>query len=193
MKHAWLLLLLFILPAQAEIYRWVDDNGNVVFSDEPHPQAEKVDLPPSTTYTPVEDEESSEILKLSPEEATGEEAVEEQDAVPDYQLRIIAPANDESIWVNNGDVTVSMIVEPQLNAERGDRILLQLDGVAVGEPQASTTYQFNNLSRGTHSLTAQVVDSSGTTLTSSDTVTFHLHRASILNNPAQNTGQNPTN
>lgn len=196
MKHAWLLLLIFMLPAQAEIYRWVDDDGNVVFSDEPHANAEKIEVSPSTVYTPQEniqgpDEGEDEILKLSPDDTPGVE--EAEPAVPAYQLRIIAPAHDESIWVNNGNVTVNMIVEPQLDAERGDRVLLQLDGAPVGEPQSATTFQLNNLSRGTHSLSAQVVDNNGSMLTSSGTVTFHLHRASVLNRPAQNPGQNPAN
>lgn len=195
MKHAWLLLLIFILPAQAEIYRWVDDDGNVVFSDEPHANAEKIEVSPSTVYTPQENiedaDEDDDILKLSPDEPpTVEEA---QPAVPDYQLRIVAPANDESIWVNNGNVTVDMIVEPQLDAERGDLIELQLDGSQVATPQAGTTFQLNNLSRGTHNLSAHVIDSNGNRLTTSANVTFHLHRASVLNRPAQNPGQNSAN
>lgn len=193
MRFAALLMLLFLLPVHAEIYRWVDDSGNVVFSDEPQAGAERVDLPPTTTYTPVDEEAATdEILKLSPED---EDEAQPQD-VPDYQIRIVAPANDESIWVNNGDVTVSMIVEPTLDAERGDQVILRLDGEPVSEPRNTTTFQLNNLSRGTHSLNATVVDSNGVTLTSTGTVTFHLHRASIQNNtgltPPGPTGGAPT-
>lgn len=193
MRFAALLMLLFLLPVHAEIYRWIDDSGNVVFSDEPQPGAERVDLPPGTTYTPVDEEAATdEILKLSPED---EDEAQQQD-VPDYQIRIVAPANDESIWVNNGDVTVSMIVEPTLDAERGDQVILRLDGEPVSEPRNTTTFQLNNLSRGTHSLDATVVDSNGVALTSTGTVTFHLHRASIQNNtgltPPGPTGGAPT-
>lgn len=179
MKHYWLLLCLFLAPAQAEIYRWVDADGNVVYSDEAHPNAETIDLPESTTYTPVEESESEpEILKLSPEEDVTETSEAE---VPAYQLRIIAPANDESIWVNNGNVTVSLVVEPGLNAERGDQIIVRLNGSPVEGPQASTTFQLNNINRGSHTLTAAVVDNTGATLTNSAAVTFHLHRTSIRN------------
>lgn len=193
MRLTPLLMLLFLLPVHAEIYRWVDDSGNVVFSDEPQPGAERVDLPPATTYTPVDDEAvTDEILKLSPED----EGSAQQTEVPDYQIRIVAPANDESIWVNNGDVTVSVIVEPTLDAERGDKVMLRLDGEAVSEPRNSTTFQLSNLSRGTHTLNAMVVDPNGATLTSTGAVTFHLHRASIQNNtglkPPGPTGGAPT-
>lgn len=177
-------MLLFLLPVQAEIYRWVDESGNVVFSDESQPGAEKIELPPSMTYTPVESETDN-ILKLSPDE-------EEVDLdVPDYEIRIVAPANDESIWVNNGDVTVSMIIEPELDAERGDKIVLELDGQPVAESLASTTFQLKNLSRGTHNLTASVVDSNGATLVRTGELIFHLHRASRLNSLGQGEGTPP--
>lgn len=179
MKFTCLLLLGFLLPAHAEIYRWVDAEGNVVYSDEPHADAETVDLPASTVYTPVEEELDD--LKLSPDEDAAELT---SPAIPNYQLRIITPADDESIWVNNGDVSVTMVVEPELNAERGDQIIVQLDGAQVGPAQSQTSFQFSNLSRGSHSLSAMVVDSTGAVLTNSSTVTFHLHRTSILNNNA---------
>ena len=35
--HGLLLLLLFTAPAVADIYKWVDDNGRVHYSDRPHP------------------------------------------------------------------------------------------------------------------------------------------------------------
>lgn len=189
MKYAWLIVFFFITSVQAGIYRSVDAEGNVVFTDEPSPGAEKIEISPSTVISSDQgitsgDEETDDILKLSPE-GESQTFEPEADAIPSYQIRIIAPADDESIWVNNGNVSVSMIVEPQLDAERGDLIVLNLDGAAVGQAQPTTTFQLNNLSRGTHTVSATVVDRSGSALTSSETVTFHLHRASVLNKPAQ--------
>lgn len=190
MKYAWLIVLVFIASAQAGIYRSVDAEGNVVFTDEPSPGAEQIEISPSTVISSDQgitsgDEEADDILKLSPE-GESQTFEPEVDAIPAYQIRIIAPANDESIWVNNGNVTVSMIVEPQLDAERGDLIMLNVDGVDVGEAQPTTSFQLTNLSRGTHTVSATIVDTNGLALTSSETITFHLHRASVLNKPAQN-------
>lgn len=188
MKYTWILFCIFTLSAQAEIYRWVDHEGNVVFSDESHPQAEVIEISPSTVISPdnaitTGDAEADAILKLSPDDVPPIE--EPTVALPAYQLRVIAPANDESIWVNNGDVTVSLIVEPQLDIERGDMIVLSLDGATVGEPQATTSFQLPNLSRGSHTVSASIVSNTGTVMTSSDAITFHLHRTSVLNKPAQ--------
>lgn len=190
MKYAWLIFLLFTASTQAEIYRSVDAEGNVVFTDEPTAGAEKIDISPSTVISADDgittgDAEADAILKLSPEgEAVATEP--EVDAIPNYQVRIIAPADDESIWVNNGNVTVSLIVEPQLSAERGDLIVLNVDGADTGIAQATTSFQLTNLSRGTHTVSASIIDTSGATLSTSGTVTFHLHRASVLNKPTQN-------
>lgn len=198
MKYTWLLLLLFSFPALAEIYRWVDENGNVVFTDEPHPQAEKIEVSPSTVYTPDDSirapEPDQPPLTLSPEPDTSD--ADNEAPATSYDLRIIAPSGDESIWSNNGDLTVSMIVEPALDAEQGHKILLQLDGEAVSEPRASTTFQLNNLNRGTHTLDAMVVDDNGNTFASSPVISFQLHRTSIQNNtgltPPGPTGGRPS-
>ena len=40
------------LDLRAEIYKRVDDEGNISFSDKPQPGSEKVKLAPIQTYTP---------------------------------------------------------------------------------------------------------------------------------------------
>jgi hypothetical protein len=54
MKWTGMLLLLWPLLAGAEIYRWVDDNGRVRFSDQPPSQqtAKKVEVNDTNFYRP---------------------------------------------------------------------------------------------------------------------------------------------
>ena len=47
-----LLLLCFPLLVSAQIYKHVDEDGNVTFTDTPPPNSEKVDLPVSNTAVP---------------------------------------------------------------------------------------------------------------------------------------------
>lgn len=162
-------LLLFSSQVLAAIYRWVEPDGTVVFSDEERPGAELIELPPSATYSPPEVQQISQT-----------ESEKDSSPVPDYQISITAPAANESIWVNNGDVKVTLSIEPALNPDRGDAIQVYLDGQAVGEPQASTSYQFTNLSRGSHEITAKIISADDKEL-ASDNIVFHLHRASKLN------------
>jgi hypothetical protein len=168
--NKWIISLLFVcLPVSAEIYRWIDNEGNVIYSDQPNPKAEQIELSPTTTYSPT--------VTAQPEISIIEETSEADLPVPPYELRIVSPGQNESIWVNSGNLTVSLIVEPTLDAERQDKIRLLLDGSEVGV-QASTSFELTELSRGQHQLTAEVINQSGQTLTQATVVTFQLHRAS---------------
>jgi hypothetical protein len=163
-------LLLFSSQVLAAIYRWVEADGTVVFSDEERPGAELIELPPSATYSPPEVKQISQT----------ESETDSSPVPPDYQISITAPAANESIWVNNGDVKVILSVEPALDVDRGDAIQVYLDGQTVGDPQATTSYQFTNLSRGSHEITAKIISADDKEL-ASDNIVFHLHRASKLN------------
>jgi hypothetical protein len=168
MRILFFTLLVLSLPLQAEIYRWVDGQGNVIFSDEPHPDAEQVELLPGTTYTPQVHQTEPDVIKLSPEDR--------QSPVPDYSLRIITPSDGETTWINNGDVRVSLIVEPALDPERGDMIRIALDG-QVKATQSSTSVTLQAVDRGAHTLTAEVIDVNNQVLTTASPVRFQLHRA----------------
>jgi hypothetical protein len=169
--NKWIISLLFVcLPVSAEIYRWIDNEGNVIYSDQPNPKAEQIELSPTTTYSPT--------VTVQPEINIVEEKSEDDLPVPPYELRIVSPGQNESIWVNSGNLSVTLIVEPVLDVERQDKIRLLLDGLEVGV-QASTTFQLKELSRGQHQLSAEVVDNSGKTLIQASSVTFQLHRASV--------------
>src|SRR5205823_6336849 len=45
-----LISLLASLAVAGTVYKWVDENGVVHYSDQPHPEAQKVDVPPAQTY-----------------------------------------------------------------------------------------------------------------------------------------------
>ena len=47
-----LLLALCSVPLAATVYRWVDDDGVVPYSDQPHPNAEKMQVNAAESYKP---------------------------------------------------------------------------------------------------------------------------------------------
>jgi hypothetical protein len=176
-----LLLLLSVIhthPVSAEIYRLVDDNGYVSFSDQPHPQATLIEVNSLPTYTPVQHNfDVSEVKSI-------EENIVNN--VPDYQVEIISPTDEQVFWENSGTVTVHIKLEPELDTNRGDLIKVILDGKQVGEPQTSPVVSLTNMDRGLHSLNVTVVSSDQQVLSSSETITFQLHRRSIINQPRKN-------
>lgn len=94
-------------------------------------------------------------------------------------LRIVVPADEETVHDNNGDVRVVVRVSRPLDAKAGDRIVLLLDGHAAARGR-TTRFELKNVDRGTHNLQAQLAAADGSTLEASPVVTFYLWRASRL-------------
>lgn len=165
MKYSYLLLFCFVLSAQAEVYRWVDSNGTVIYSDQPHTGAETIELDTSPSYSPV----------AIPEQATPIEEV----AAPSYKISIVSPVNDEAVRNNAGIVNINASVNPQLESNRNDLFTVKLDGQVLGEPSSSPNFVLTNIERGTHTVQVAIVDTNGKQLTSSEVITFHLKRHSV--------------
>ena len=172
------------VPAFAAIYRTVDEDGNVVFTDVPPKETSKaVKLDNHNDYTPPAAETAS-----SNERATGWLADEEENenaAPTGYSaIAISYPGNDEAVRENAGNLTVTIESEPALDTNQGHSIEILLDGEPAGSASGASV-ALTNIDRGTHTLSANVVDRSGSVLGSSNTITFHMLRYSKLNPPAR--------
>ncbi|MEX1201003.1 MAG: DUF4124 domain-containing protein [Methylophaga sp.] len=182
MKFYGLLLILLSSSVFAEVYRWIDENGNTVYSDQPVDNAEQIVLPEASTYSPV-------VVPLEVSDDSGETAEDvgseddEMPAAPNYQLQIASPQDDEAIRVNDGNLTVNIQIRPPLSQKRGDMIQLRMDGRPYGEPHTGLSFNLANVDRGTHTLSAVVMNASGEELSQSATIKFHLQRNTILLNP----------
>lgn len=169
MRKIMLLVLLGLLPALATsgVYKWIDPDGTVHYSDTPKPGAEEVYVPPPQTYTPAP------LPPGTPLQETPEPAAEYT------QFAIATPEPDESIWDNTGAIPVSFSLTPDLKTEQGHKLVVMIDGKAQ-EPVQSTSTTLENVERGSHSLQGQIINAAGKVLISSPTITVHLHRQSVL-------------
>ncbi len=167
-------LLVFGMCIGAEkekVYRSTDAEGNVVYSDRPEPGAEEIERV---------DVQTIEAPKTPPKQRSVEKLV------PEYrytEVAISSPKNDETIWNNAGDLTVTLLLVPNLNAGLGHRVALSMDGAQIGQPGTQLQYQLTGIERGTHVLKAVILDKDGKQLAASGTTTVHLHQASVLNKP----------
>lgn len=190
MKSALLCALAFcLIPgfATGEIYRSVDEHGNVVYSDQPGQNGKKVDLPAISTYKPQ---------PIPPGTLDAETKQEPTPANATSQLSFVQPGADETIFDNQGNVAVALRVEPPLQPKQ--RLALKLDDNAAVET-AQPTYQLSGVDRGTHTLQAWIVGANGHALGDPTSVTFHLRQASRLfrntapkNGPVQQAPRAPT-
>jgi len=162
------LLVFACASANAEIFRRIGPDGQVYFSDQPGPDAERVELPPSHSIS---------LPPVNGETAGDEKADPQQDAPAFYTgFSITSPANDRGVRANNGNVTIQLSVQPELKP--GHLIVLNVDG-EDGETTRSSIdmkVEVTGLSRGQHTVIAKVVDDKGSELIQSDPVTFFVLR-----------------
>ena len=162
----------------ATIYKKIDADGNVVFTDVPpraEETAETIDLDSPNSFAP---EPATEPLQGEPESADADSAAHDYTAA-----QITSPAHDSSIRENAGSVTVTAQVEPGLAS--GHAVQLLMDGTPVAGPSQSATFPLANVDRGTHQLYAQVVDEDGSVIFTGGVSVFHMLRYSQRTQPAK--------
>ncbi len=168
-KAVYLLLVLVALPALAQtVYRWVDKQGVVHYSDQPHQGAQQVELG-SATVLPFKVPAQAEKPQTMPVPASV--------AKPAYQVRILAPAPGSTIWPVNYKVHAKVQVTPP----PGGGVLLkyELDGKMMGKPTAHTSVVLKPVYRGTHTLKVSLVGPKGESLASGESK-FYARQHSLL-------------
>ena len=158
--------LLMWTIAGADVYRSVDADGNVTYSDTPHSGAEKIEVKDPTIVPSTRSQ-----IKLGPEKSA-------KRAVPYKTIAIASPANDETIR-NVRTVRVQGRLSPGLQTSFGHRVQILFNGAPVSEPGVSLSATLNDVDRGAHTLQLVVVDSRGSEVARSAASTFFLHQNSI--------------
>lgn len=171
-----LLAVLACAGVQAQdIYKTVDENGNVVYTDQkPSEDAVPMTLPELTVVDPVE---------LGDPGATTGQSATNAAAAPQFNLAITAPAEEQTI-VNTGyllDVAVS--VDRQLPSGARFRYLVDGEERLVSASQNVTLEQ---VWRGTHQLSVELVGQSGEPLGRAGPVTFYMRQHSAQHPPPGN-------
>ena len=171
MKYLLTLLVLLTGIAHAAVYKTVKD-GEVIYSDQPGPGAERLKLPELPSYTPP---------PLPRRAAPSGKPVQpggEYDA-----MTILKPADDTTVRNNLGIVQVELRLVPTLKHRSKHRIQYYLDDKPHGPQVENTGLTFSNLARGEHTISASVVDASGNELIRTKSVTVYIKRESVLNPP----------
>ncbi len=176
MKLALSLLILSMaapLFAAETGYRVVHPDGTVEYSDVPVPGGEEIKLREAPTIKMVPAAPSS--TTKSPVQQRGEPA--RVDGTAGGAISIVSPQADQTLWFNEAGITVSVNVSPGLQSEQ--QIVINLDGKRVASGSGSS-FNVGVVYRGSHSLTASVVDSNGKILFSSPSVNFYLRQHSAI-------------
>ena len=165
-------LLAAASTAAQTVYKNVQPDGTITYSDRPTEGAEPLKLPEIQLYTaPPLDSDAA--LAGSSRQAAGE-----RDDGQGYRtFAITSPADDEAVRDNGGNVSITLQLEPELRA--GHVIDIRMDGSLIGRG-SSTSVSLTNVDRGSHTVQAVITDESGNQVAATDSVTFHLRRVSAL-------------
>ncbi|MGI2022745.1 DUF4124 domain-containing protein [Shewanella glacialipiscicola] len=157
-------LMLFSMLAQAVVYKWVDKDGKVHYSDEPQPNAQIVELKDKT------------LNQISlPQPKTDMDDVNQAIESIQYQVNITAPNEEETVRDNNGDFEVVATITPELKGQY--LMAIKLDGKPIGQPQVGNIFQLKNIDRGQHTLVVDAMTQNGKVFASSPPRKIFLHQA----------------
>ena len=163
----------------AKIYRSVDKNGNVVFSDQPAEDSggsEEVHLRTPNTV-PME--------KVKLPQAGSLAAEKEQ--IQGYRSLVITSPEPEST-IRNPQEPVPIVVDLQPSLQGEDRLVLFDNG------EAEPGMELNTVIRGTHSLVVKVISPEDEVLISSEPVQVYVHRSTaqnFQNSPGNGSNRDP--
>jgi hypothetical protein len=171
--RAILFTLMSVLSAaafSATVYKWVDENGVTHYSDQPHENAEKVQLAQPQTY------------KAPRSPAPQQTSVASASHPPAHTYNgcpVVQPANEDT-FPNATSVSTTVAIDPQLR--QGDQVILMLDGAKLQNfPVGGGSYTISPVDRGTHTLQALIQDGGGNVVCQSASVSFSVVQPSVLN------------
>jgi len=152
----------------ATVYKWVDDNGVVHYSDQPHENSQKVELKAPQTYT----------APKAPAVPPSRPSPLSKSSAPTYQSCAVSEPTNEQVFMNTDTVTAGVTVQPAVRP--GDTAIVTLDGQRVpGVPANGGQFTISPVDRGTHSIQMTVQDPNGATVCTSSAVTFHVQQPSL--------------
>lgn len=149
-----------------KLYRVVDKNGNVSYSDTPSPGAKEIVMkevpainlkPPKIEFKEIEVQSRSDLTSDTDFYSTIKFSNLQQDGV----IR------------NNGGVAIlTASLQPALDSEHF--LKFYLDGKIIGQQQKELSVTAEEVEYGPHTASYVVVSANGTTVQQSDTVKFNL-------------------
>ena len=162
-----ILLALFAIQTSSAttVYKYIDENGNLVFTDEPRKGAEELDVQPVPTVPAIP-------IPAPP-------PAKEKPKDFKYNKIVIVSPEDQKNFINAVDpVVVQVALSP--NLRDGDKIQLLLNGEPKGTPISSTQFTLDNLDRGAYAASVQILDKEGNEVGSSPSISFFIKRNSVL-------------
>ena len=154
------------LTSHAQVYKHVDEDGNITFTDQPPPNATPVEINPTNT-TPPPSRSAYPRPPPKPSDAVGSIS---------YTVTISSPANETIIPRGPGNFSVTASTTPGLDSTHTLQLLM--DGTPRGAAQRGTSWALSNVFRGEHTLEVAVMDEKGKQVAKSAGIKVFVFRPS---------------
>lgn len=165
MRGLPLLILLGVCASawSATVYKWVDDNGVVHFSDQPNPKAEKLQISGAQTYGAASAASAAAPAVTNPPPA----------AAP--AVCVIDSPQQGQVFLDTFSITGHVTL-----AHLGDgaQTILRMDGADISGLLSAGSFALSQVDRGDHTLTLQVTTDRGEVTCQANSVTFSIRQRS---------------
>lgn len=177
-------LLVSATPLMAQVYKVVDKDGNVTYTDRP-----PADGSPPIELRPISVIEAPtyETAPAAAKEGSDSEDSKEMSLSylrKNYQdFAIVSPQQEQSVWKPDGPIPVTW--NTQYALQDGMQVTIFLDG----KKHSSTTQQMvvmADLDRGEHVLTAELRDAKNRVIANAASVTFFVQQPGLYNRALNN-------
>ena len=172
-----LFLACFCMTAYGQIYKVVDKDGNVTYTDQaPGDGSEPMKLPElSVVSTDYEAEQATSEVDQVVEEEEGAELTRRELRRLYRDFRISRPAPEETFWGTENTVVVGW--ESPEPLQEGMKVQFTIDGAK--QPASQENMMALTLDRGAHTVSALLLDARGRPLATAETVTFYVHQQTV--------------
>lgn len=169
LKMTLLAVTLITFNAFAQMYKGVDGEGNIVYSDKPFADSKQFTPPAITVVDPLE-------VPAKEEEVVKEEEPSTETSYKSFSIS--APKNDETIR-NVPNLTVSLKLTPALSVKEGHNIWLFMDGKPLIKNNKGLLLQIGRVDRGEHTLQADVRNKKGQVIKQTQSITVHVKHSVV--------------
>lgn len=163
MRVLLIILLATTYSAWADVYKTVDKDGRVIYSDSPlSDKAEKVELREINTVPRAEPLPGAHVDSVAPQEAD-----------INYKIDIISPRTDVTIPAGQRDLAIAVSLNPPL---QNDHLLVYFLNGELLEETTLNNIVVKDVPRGAHTLVVEAIDPNGQSLGTSAPVTVNVIR-----------------
>ena len=176
---AAVLMLAAMTPAGAtDIYKTVDADGHIIYTDRPPtPDAKPISL---RELSVVEAPTYSQSRRESPERAADDQMSVNELRFMYRDFKLVSPAPEQNFWGTGQVATIAWDAGAPL--QQGMSVVYFVNGEAVSDPTTASTFNTEPMDRGEHTARVDLLGPNEQVIASAGPVTFHVKQNSALFN-----------